>query len=228
MRPTRESVDFTPYTGAFAVYAKNPTVIVLPLLAAVIGVLAQQIPMADSLMAQLESFVLRLLQFFALGGSIIIADAGWRRGVASFDEAWQDARRKGGDILFAAVAFVFILNIAAIFPVIGNVLAALAAYGLIFTIPAAAIGGIPGLAAANASVERVRSAPIAAAILAIVCVVLMIYGSEYLGGVLYAAIGDSPLIAQLAFSVVQAILTGYVAIVMAKVYSDVAFSRPRW
>jgi len=26
--------------------------------------------------------------------SIIIADAGWRKGAASFDDAWQDARRK--------------------------------------------------------------------------------------------------------------------------------------
>jgi hypothetical protein len=29
-------------------------------------------------------------------------------------------------------------------------------------------------------------------------------------------------------AVVQAIVTGYIAIVMAKVYSDVSFTMPRW
>ena len=53
-----------------------------------------------------------LIQLFALGVSIIIGDMGWRRGHASFDDAWQDARHKGRDILFAALGFRSCLSIA--------------------------------------------------------------------------------------------------------------------
>jgi hypothetical protein len=228
MQPSRERIDFSVYVRAFTVYARNPTVIVLPLLVAVIGVLVSLMSDENGLVAGLTTFVLMLLQFFALGVSVIIADAGWRRGSASFDEAWQDARRKGGDILFAAMGLAIILNIAGVIPQLGIFLAAIAAYGLVYTIPAAAIGGLPGSAALNASVERVRSAPMTAAVLTVVSLVLLFIVGAYIDNLLFSLIGGSTLIIALAAAAVRAILTGYVAIVMAKVYADIAFTGSRW
>lgn len=236
MRPSRERLDFTVYVRALGVLARNPTVIVLPLLAGVIGVLVGQLSDlgGGGLLASLTTFLLLLIQLFALGVAIIIGDMGWRRGSASFDDAWQDARNKGRDILFAAFGFTFVLSIAQMAGQllggpIGLILLALAAYALVYTIAAASIGGIPGGAAISVSIERVRGAPMTAAVLTVVSLVLMLYVAHNLDYLLFEALGvTSPLIASLLDALIQSIVTGYVAIVMAKVYTDVAFSTPRW
>lgn len=236
MRPSRERLDFTVYVRALGVLARNPTVIVLPLLAGVIGVLVGQLSDlgGGGLLASLTTFLLLLIQLFALGVAIIIGDMGWRRGSASFDDAWQDARNKGRDILFAAFGFTFVLSIAQMAGqllggTIGLILLALAAYALVYTIAAASIGGIPGGAAISVSIERVRGAPMTAAVLTVVSLVLMLYVAHNLDYLLFEALGvTSPLIASLLDALIQSIVTGYVAIVMAKVYTDVAFSTPRW
>jgi hypothetical protein len=235
MRPSRERIDLSVYGRAFAVFARNPTVVVLPLLAGVIGVLVDQITdlTGAGLLGGITSFLLLLLQLFALGVSIIIADTGWRRGSASFDDAWQDARIKSRDIVFAAFGFTFVLSIAqyasTIVGAIGIILMALAAYFLVYTIAAAAIGGIPGGGAISVSIERVRSAPMTSAILTVVALVLLFYVGSFVDVWIFntGAI-SSPLIAMLLGAVVRSILSGYVAIVMAKVYADVAFTMPRW
>ena len=237
MKRSRETIDFSTYLRAFGVFARNPTVIVMPLLAGVIGIAVGQFADfgAGGLLASITTFLVLLIQLFALGVSIIIADQGWRRGQASFDDAWQDARRKGRDLLFAAFGLTFVINIAQYIGqilgngIIGIVLLALAAYFLIFTIAAAAIGGIPGGAAINVSIERVRSAPMSAALLAVVSLVLMYYVGSFIEAPLFAALGvTSPLIGSLIGVVVQSVLTGYIAVVTAKVYSDVSFTMPRW
>ena len=236
LKRSRERIDFSVYVRAFPVFARNPTVIVLPLLAGVIGVLVAQLSdvSGGGLIASLTMFLVLLIKLFALGVSIIIADAGWRRGAASFDEAWQDGRRKGRDILFAAFGFTFVLQIAQysaqiVGSTLGTILTALAAYALIYTIAAAAIGGIPGGAAISVSIERVKSAPMAAALLTVVSLVLLFYvgGSINLWIIELAGI-SSGIVAALIGTVIDAILTGYVAIVMAKVYADVSFTPPRW
>jgi hypothetical protein len=235
MRNSRDRVDFSIYLRGFGVFARNPTVIILPLLVGVLGVLIAQVSGltgGEPLTAGLLSFMLLLLQLFALGVSIIIADAGWRHGVASFDESWQDARRKAGDIIFAAFGFTFVLQIAQLaaqtIGSFGVVLTAIAVYGLIFSIAAAAIGGVPGGAAINASVERVKAAPLSAAVLAVVTIVLMLYFNAYVGvwieSLMAQAIGPT-ILGSILSAVVNAIATGYVATVMAKVYAEVAFSR---
>jgi hypothetical protein len=235
VKAPRERLDFSVYLSAVGVFARNPTVVVLPLLAGVVGVLIEQISDATGagLLASITSFLLLLLQLFALGVSIIIADAGWRRGSASFDDAWQDARNKSRDILFAAFGFTFVLSIAQyameIVGAVGIVLMALAAYGLIYTIAAAAIGGIPGGAAINVSIERVRSAPLKSAILTAVSLVFFLYFGPSADALIFDTAGlGSPIVAMLLGALVRAILTGYVAIVMAKVYADVSFTPPRW
>jgi hypothetical protein len=237
VKRSREVIDFSTYFRAFGVFARNPTVIVMPLLAGVIGIVVGQFSDFGSggLLASITTFLVLLIQLFALGVSVIIADQGWRRGTASFDDAWQDARRKGRDILFAAFGLTFVINIVQyIGQLLGNgtigiVLLALAAYFLIYTIPAAAIGGIPGGAAINTSIDRVRSAPMAAALLAVVTLVLMFYVGSLIEAPLFSTFGvTSPLIGSLIGAVVQAVLTGYIAVVMAKVYTDVSFTMPRW
>jgi hypothetical protein len=236
MKASRERIDFTVYLKAFAVFARNPTVVVLPLLAGVMGVLVAEFSDVASggLIGSLTTFLLLLLQLFALGVSIIIADGGWRRGTVPFDDAWQDARRKGRDILFAAFGFTFVLSIAQyagtiVGSFVGIILLAIAMYALIYTIAAAAIGGIPGGAAISVSIERVRSAPMAAALLTVVSLVLLFYVGTFIEGMLFSAVGvTSPILASILGAIIQAILYAYIAVVMAKVYADVSFTPPRW
>jgi hypothetical protein len=238
MKPSRERLDVSVYIRAFAVFARNPTVIVLPLLAGVLGILVSQFFNAGlgggGFIGSLTTFFLLLIQLFALGVSIIIADAGWRKGSASFDDAWQDARHKGRDILFAAFGFTFVLNIAQyagtiLGGTVGIILLAIAMYALIYTIAAAAIGGIPGGAAISVSIERVRTAPMAAALLTAISLVLLFYVGNFIDQWVFEAIGiTSQLVASIFSVLVQAILTAYIAVVMAKVYSDVSFTMPRW
>jgi hypothetical protein len=237
MKPSSERLDLTVYLRAFGVLVRNPTVIVLPLLAGVIGVLVEQLSDVGGggLLAGLTTFLLLLIQLFALGVAIIIGDMGWRHGKASFDDAWQDARTKGRDILFAAFGFTFVLSIAqyagTILPgVIAIILVAIAVYALIFTIAAASIGGIPGSAAISVSIERVRSAPMTAALLTVVTLVLMLYVAHNLDLLVFESLGvTSPLIGSLLDALFQSLVTGYIAIVMAKVYTDVSFTPPpRW
>jgi hypothetical protein len=235
MKRSRERIDLSVYLRAFQVYARNPTVIVLPLLAGVIGVLVARVSdvTGGGLIGSLTTFLVILLELFALGVSIIIADAGWRRGTASFDEAWQDARRKGRDILFAAFGLTFVVSIAQYSAeIVGNfglVLMALAVYFLIYTIAASAIGGIPGGAAISVSIERVKSAPMGSALLTVLSMVLLFYAAQFINAWIIGLAGvTSQMVATLIGTAVSAILTGYVAIVMAKVYADVSFTPPRW
>jgi hypothetical protein len=242
VRIGRERVDLSVYVRALGVLGRNPTVVVVPLLVAVIGVFVAQISAASGggavggLTGGITQFVMQLLQLFALGVAIIIGDAGWRRGRARFDDAWSDARRKGGDILFASFGFTFVLSIAqyagAIIGSFGVILSALAVYGLIYTIAASAVGGVPGSAAIGISVERVKSAPITAAILTVIAIVLLFFFRSlvgvYIDGALANADGSSSILADLVDALVQAVLTGYLGIVMAKVYSDVSFTMPRF
>ncbi len=242
MRAGRERIDLTVYARAFGVLVRNPTVIVLPLLAAVIGVLVGQVTSAGGgdllggITAGITRFILQLLELFGLGVAIIIGDAGWRFGRKSFDDSWQDARHKGGDIFFAAFGFTFVLNIAQyaqqLIGSVGIVLIVLAFYGLIYVIAASAIGGVPGSGAISASVDRVKAAPLTAGILAAVTLALL-YGYTAFGAVaidewVEGIAGGQPLIAALVDAVGQSIVVGYIGIVMAKVYSDVSFTPPRW
>ena len=242
MRVGRERIDLSVYARALGVFARNPVVIVIPLLVAIIGVLVAQISGVSGggalggLTNGITGFILLLLQLFGLGTAIIIGDAGWRRRTARFEDAWQDARRKGGDILFAAFGFTFVLSIAqyaaTILGSVGIIVVALAVYGLIFTIAAASIGGVPGGAAIGVSVERVRSAPITAAVLTVVAILLLIYFGSFVGvyidSWLFGLVGGTTIVAALIDAFIRAIVTGYLGIVMANIYGDVSFTPPRF
>jgi hypothetical protein len=68
-----------------------------------------------------------------------------------------------------------------------------------------------------------------AALLAVVSLLVLFYAGSLIEGVLFSTLGvTSPLLGSLIGTAVQAILTGYIAVVMAKVYADVSFTMPRW
>ncbi|MBV9439637.1 MAG: hypothetical protein JOZ24_06575, partial [Candidatus Eremiobacteraeota bacterium] len=178
-RATRPPVDLGVYLRAIPLLLRNPSIVVVPLLMAVIGILIGMVMtpgagmgggLIGSLTSGLGGFVVILLELFGLGTACIIADDAWRYGHASFDKGWTEARRRAGEILFAALGVTLLLAVGqyagallgfAIGPVpVGLVLIALIALFLIWAIPAAASGGMRGGEAIQVSVDRVRANPL--------------------------------------------------------------------
>lgn len=225
------------YLEALPLLLRNPALILAPLFTGVLGVLVQlfggPIPQGDVL-GGLTGSILQLLIFlfncFGLGISVIIADHVWRSGKGSFEDGWEEGRRKGGDIFMAALGLNFIVYVALqigslISPILGEALFAIAFFFLIFTIPAAAIGGVPGFMALNTSIERVRENFPTAIGLAI-CFIVLYWGVGSILVPLYTAqLGVTSL---LITAVVHAVVLGYFALVLSRGYSNVAFVRRRY
>jgi len=216
-------VDLSTYGRAIPLLVRNPELTVVPFLSGLIGVAITRFlsPSADILgLGQLIQF---LLDAFALAVSIILADMAWRYGRGSFDDAWTDARRKAGDILLCAIGINFVVWVADFAGRLLGIyfelaLSVLAILFLIYALPATAIGGVPGGASLQVSIDRVRSAPTRAIVLTVVFLVLYfgtLLGPFYLG--FYGTV------ALLVGAVLKAIVLGYIALVMAKTYTDGAF-----
>ncbi len=240
-RTPAPDIDLAVYAKAVPLLLRNPVIAVIPLLMAVIGVLLQLVMApygsgVNGLTGQLASFIASLLGLFGLGAACIIADDAWRHGRASFDKGWNEARRRGGDILYAAVGFILLLWVASyagsLIGPLALVLTVLVVVFLVWTIPAAAIGGVPGGAAIQTSIERVRGAPLAAAVVAIVSYALLNLGvpllSAHLGVWLLPLTGTSIIPLLLVNALLHAIATAYVALLLAKTYTDAAFGTRRW
>jgi len=235
-------VDVTTYGRALLLLVRFPAVILAPLLVAVAQVLVFRLlsisdvggPFAGAT-SGLVGLLLQLLNSFALSVSLIVADSAWRNGRAPFDHAWDEARRKAGDILMAAIGFSFILWAASLAGgLIGSVgallLEAVAMFFFIYTLPAAAIGGVPGGAALQVSLERARGAVPATILVTVVYVlvyvVLPILAQSTLPSLLLLSpIGYSDVVASLFGALIEAIAAGYVALVLAKTYNDVSYGR---
>jgi hypothetical protein len=101
------------------------------------------------------------------------------------------------------------------------VLGAVAAFFLIYTIPAASIGGIPGMLALNQSVQAVRAAPIASVILAAVFFAVWYFAVPV--GLPYLLIHVSPAIWSFASAGARAVALAYLAFPFSRQYDDVAF-----
>jgi hypothetical protein len=233
-------VDLSVYVNALPLLLRNPAIIVVPLLALVVGVLIDLAlaPGSGGLMGsatfglgQLLSFLLAL---FGLGSACIMADGAWRRGRMPFDTAWTQTQHKGGDILFAAIGVSLLLSVgqyvSQLFGSIGLLLSAVMVCFLIWAIPAAAVGGVPGGAAIQVSIERVRSAPLAAALATIVTLVLVFYAAGALSLAIAGLLGPaaSGIVVALLFALLRSIAIGYVALILTKTYTDAAFTRPPW
>ena len=222
-RPNRisEKVEFLVYLRAFPLLLMNPILLLSPLLVSIVDEVLK-----ETLGSSFAQFFVFLLDTFGLAVSIIIADMIWRRGRASFDEAWDDARRKAPDILLASIGLNFVLYFALyagtiITWVVGVVLSVVAAVFLIYTIAAAAISGIPGPAALQKSIDTVRAAPINAVILTIVTFAVYLYVGTFVPILYFGMYGTITLIIGALF---KAIALGYVALIMAQRFSTLNFS----
>jgi len=184
----------------------------------------------------LAGLIATLLNGFGLAVALIGADAAWRRGRAPFDEAWDEARTKVSDILIATIGFNFALFVASyvgnmVFSFIGAlVLWAVALFFCIYALPAASIGGIPGGASLQVSLDRARSAPLPTIVVCVVYAltyyvlrnILDTYVREFLIGL---NVPSSTAVSSLVVALIQAILAGYVALVLSKAYNDVSYRR---
>jgi hypothetical protein len=236
------SVDLGAYARAFVLLARNPQIVLAPLLAALANVLlfmlmpSSSAGFIGSINTGLSGLIAQLITAFGMGVALIVADAAWRRGRAPFDEAWDEARRKAGDILIAALGFSFIIYVAALIgsfiPFGSIVLALVALYFFIYTLPAAAIGGIPGGAALQVSLERARGAVLATLLITALYLFANFVAPTLILLALQPLYSVSPALAtgvvsSLISAAITAVITAYVALVLAKTYADVTFTR-RW
>ena len=240
-RAAGPGLDLSVYAKAVPLLLRNPAIIVVPVLMAVIGVLLQLtlVPysggVAGSLTGQLASFIAILLELFGLGAACVIADDAWRHGRASFEKGWAEARNRGGDILFSAIGFTLLLSVAqfagSLLGPLALILMVLVVVFVLWAIPAAAISGVPGGASIQVSIDRVRGAPLPAIIAAIVTVALLAIGVPLLSVYLSSWIPllrGSLIVNLLVSALLQGIAVSYVALILTKTYTDAAFGTRRW
>ncbi len=241
MQQHLRGLDLLIYLRAFGLLVRNPSIVVVPLLMGIVGVFFAQVGgdpggggVFGSLTGGIMSLLILLLKMFAFGTACIIADAAWRRGRASFDESWNEARRKGGEILTAALGFTFVLYAAgfagSLIGPLAPVILALAVYFLIYTIPAASIGGVPGGAAIQVSIDRARANPLPTIVVTIVSVAAFFYLGFLLAPLFELLLAplsfaSMNLLSAIFSATVQAIAVGYIALVVSKTYADVSFGR---
>ncbi|HYL27782.1 MAG TPA: hypothetical protein VEW74_08090 [Candidatus Nitrosotalea sp.] len=232
MKARRPSVDFAMYLRAFPSLARHPSILVMPLLAAVVDLLIAQItPFFTNPLGGGGSFlfqiIVQLVYGFCFGVAVIGANNVWRNRRATFDEAWEEGRHKAGGILIATIGFYFLFYVAGYAgQVIGIAAVQIAlqlvvAFFLIYAIPAAAIGGMPGNLAIGASFRAVRENLLGAAILAVAFVLLWVWLPEFV--VNKFATGLGVIGYELVLAAIRAIVLGYLAFPFAKQYDDVAF-----
>jgi len=218
------------YLQAVPLLVRHPSIFVMPLLAAVVELLLTQISYlftdavggAGSGIFQL---LVQLVYLWAFGIAIIQASNIWRRHRGTFDEAWEEGRAKFGAIALAAIGFQFVVwaasYIGSFLGSLGLVLGAVAAFFLIYTIPSAAIGGMPGSLALSSSIRGVRAQPVASLILAIV-----FFAVWYVAVPLalpYLLVHVSATIWSFVTAGARALALGYLAFPFAKQYDEVAF-----
>ena len=240
MRARFPGVDLTVYGTAVLRLVRNPALVVVPLLMLIVGVLIRHLlvpfggGMTGTLTIGLAGFIMAVLALFGFGSACILADDIWRTGRGSFDHAWTQTQRRTGELLTAAVGVTMILTLALyisqlISVGVGIIIAALATYFLIFAVPAAAAGGVPGGLSIQISIDRVRSAPLAAAIATVVTLVLVFYAAPALavmvGGAAAAWVYGGTLTFDLLLALFQSIAAAYAALILTKVFTELSLSR---
>ena len=229
-----QRLDLSMYVRALPMLVRHPSIMVMPLLAAVVDLLVSSVsPLVNDPLGGLTQgifqFFVQIIYGFAFGIAVIQASDIWRGRRGTFDDAWEEGRRKAGGIIMATIGFYFLLYVAGY---IGGFLGAvqialeiLAAFFLIYTIPAAAIGGLPGGLAISGSFRAARANIPGTIVLAIVFFLLWVLLPQAI--VVYAGLHLTPLLFELVIAVIRAIVLGYLAFPFAKQYDDIAFSG-RW
>ncbi|MBC5799470.1 MAG: hypothetical protein GIX03_05620 [Candidatus Eremiobacteraeota bacterium] len=240
--------DLGSYLRAFPLLVRHPQIALAPFVAGVAQALLFRVLPGNgggsgflgSANSSIAGLAAQLIGFFGFAVALIVADTAWRRERAPFDDAWEEARRKAGDILMAAIGFGFVVYIAGLLgsfiPLAGPlVLGLLALFFFIYTLPAAAVGGVPGGAALQISVERARAAPLPTALVTAIYIAGILYIPAVVVGAVQAPLlsGNLPapdIIAILVSAAVRAVCSGYVALVLAKTYADLSYGRSsaRW
>lgn len=233
-RSPAPGVDLGVYVAALPLLVRNPAIIVVPLLMLIVGVLVGRIFPGGGL-GGFASLFTTLLSLFGLGAACIMADDAWRHGHASFESGWSDAQRRAGDIFMASIGVTLLITVAqfvgAFLGPLALLLVAAVFIFLIWVIPAAAIGGIPGGGAIQVSIDRVRATPLPAALAAIVALLLVFLARSAaleIAAELVPYTGDAFIVEALVGALLQAIAIAYVALILAKTYADSAFRAPRW
>ena len=222
----------TIYGKALAYLVRHPSVMLLPLAAAALdlflwywGTLFTD-PLGG-IGTGLFQLVIQIVYLFAFGGAVIQANNIARGYRTSFGDAWSETRQKSGGILLAAIGFQFVTWFAGYaggFLGGGYIQLALqivAYFFLIYTIPAAAIGGLPAGLALSGSIRAVRANWLGAIALAIVFVALWLLFPQY---VLLRAIAPYGFFAARGgLALFNAIVLAYLAFPFAVTYDETAF-----
>lgn len=231
MRRSGGQIDWKLYLEALPLYARNVGVLLFPLIAAAIGLAITYLgnwlsaPSGFAIMP-IFGYIILIIEGFGFALAVIFADDAWRHGRGNLRNAWDQARKRAGDILLAIIGFYFLVYVAGLIggftglPYLSLVLTVLAVWAFLYSIPAAAIGGIPAGGAFSASLQSARRHPLATAILAIVSYGVWIGLTRYALGAIGAYMGAGYDVAQVLLT---AIALGYIALIIARQYADLAF-----
>lgn len=230
MRGPVSGLDWKMYLEALPLYARNLGVLLYPLIAGGVGLgltyfgtwLFNPVGGAGY---PLISFVIQIVYGFGIALAIIFADDAWRHGRGNLRAAWEKGRARAGNILLAVIGFIFLVNVAQMIGGIGGgylslALTVLAVWAFIYSVPAGAIGGMPAGAVFNSSLQAARRHPLATAVLTIVSYGVWVGLTQYallaIGG--YMGVGYDA-----AQVLLTALALGYIALIMARQYADLAF-----
>jgi hypothetical protein len=218
------------YWKALGYLGRHPSILALPLLAAIIDMFVSywSTLFTDPLGgagAGLFAFVIQIVYLFAFGGAVIQANNVARGYRANFDDAWEETRQKAGGILMAAIGFQFVTSIAAyagqLFGgYVALALQVIAYFFLIYTIPAAAIGGLPGALAISGSIRAVRANLPSSIVLALIFAALWLIAPQY---IVIPLVPYGPIVNLIGIADVRAILLAYLAFPFAVTYDETAF-----
>ena len=226
------------YFEALPLYARNLGVLFFPLIAAAIGLGLEYAegPLFNPIGGAgdpIIGFIIQIIAGYGFAIAVIFADDAWRHNRASLPAAWNTMRRKALDIGLAVVGFYFMIYVAELIggiiggilyvPYIGDALGALAVWAFIYSIPAAAMGGLPGGASFSLSLQTARRHPLATAILTIVSLVVYYYVGLIVPMKVGLYLGAGYDVARILLA---AIAIGYVALIVARRYADFAFRSP--
>ena len=223
-------LDWKLYFEALPLYARNLGVLLFPLIAAAIGLGLSYAegPLFNPIGGAgdpLIGFVIQIVYGYGFALAVIFADDAWRHGRGSLRGAWESARARAGNIILAVIGFYFLVYVAGLIggiggPILSIALTVLAVWAFIYAVPAAAIGGIPAGGAFSASLQSARRHPAATAVLTIVSYAvyrgLTDYALAALGNYTGAAYGVAEVL-------LTAIALGYIALIVARQYADLAF-----
>jgi hypothetical protein len=235
MKRGGQQIEALLYLQALPVYARNLGVLLPPLIAAIIFVGLDYLsgPVFAAVGGAgggLFSFIGRVIEGFAFGISVIFADSAWRYGRGSLSGAWEQAKRRAGDLIITVIGFLFLMYVAGlvgnIFGAIGYyILSLLALWAFIYAIPAAAIGGIPSGGSFSVSLQTARRHPLSTALVAVVGLIVWWGLTQYAFNALAPYMNIAGYYA--AEILLTAIALGYIALVLARQYADFAF-RTYW